>query len=242
MIKLYHEHKFIFAAGIAAFIHSTWSLAIFMSGNLPATPAWGSEWRFYAGWIIALSYKLIPAALLAYAFDVGQINTAREIREGNRAWGKIAAFITFAVATFFLQYLFVAHHMPLVDISSGAAPAAAAIGVHLRNAAVWIIPALLPAATILYTIGDSTPSPQIVPENNETSVVIVPDVYDQRVLEAFEVGDDLFSFDTPTYTGKCHKCGKEFTKDSQQALTNALNRHLGHCDEIAVVSSNGQHH
>lgn len=136
-LKHLRENLFITATGIAAFVHSTWALGTFFAGEQP------EGWHLI-GW-------LLPAALVAFALDVGQISTSIDIRERGLTLSRGATFIVFAVATYYLQFLYMAHHMPALVLSMGISEAHHDTALWLRDLAIWAIPALLPLSTLLYT-------------------------------------------------------------------------------------------
>jgi hypothetical protein len=140
LIKHLSTQPFIVATGIAALLHSTWALAIYFSGKLPTNANALEVFGYY-----------IPAFLIAFSLDVGQIVTSIEIREGQRSRAKYLTFATFALATFFLQFLYISAHVPTVEQGAGVR-AAWADGIQfLRDLAVFVLPALLPLSTLLYT-------------------------------------------------------------------------------------------
>lgn len=147
IIKHVTEQPFVFATGLAALVHSTWSLGTLFAGTQPAT----TDPLKFAFW-------LVPALLISFALDVGQIATSAEIREGQRTATKYITFTVFAVATYYLQWLYIAHHMPQLELASGVRQTWASGATILRDAAVWIIPALLPLSTLLYTLSTTEPS------------------------------------------------------------------------------------
>jgi hypothetical protein len=134
------QQPFVFATGLAALVHSTWSLGTLFSGEQPPA-GFTTE---YLGW-------LIPAFLIAFALDVGQIVTSAEIRAGKRGFTKYATFAVFALATYYLQWLYIAHHMPALELAPGVRETWAGSAQLIRDAAIWFIPALLPLSTLLYT-------------------------------------------------------------------------------------------
>ena len=137
------EQPFVFATGLAALIHSTWSLGTLFSGTQPQANDLGSTLHLI-GW-------LIPALLISFSLDVGQIVTSAEIRAGERTWTKYATFIVFALATYYLQWIYIASHMPALELAPGIRQTWSELASTMRDAAVWIIPALLPLSTLLYT-------------------------------------------------------------------------------------------
>jgi hypothetical protein len=138
ILKHITGQPFVFATGLAALVHSTWTLGTFFGGVQPDAP-------------LALAGWLLPAFLIAFALDVGQIVTSAEIREHGLGWGRALTFFVFAGATYYCQWIYLAHHMPALQIAAGVSETAKGAVVAMRDAAVWIMPALLPLSTILYT-------------------------------------------------------------------------------------------
>lgn len=128
---------FIAATGAAALVHSTWALGTLFAGEQP------EGWHLI-GW-------LLPALLIAFALDVGQIATSAEIRSHGLTVARGITFAVFAAATYYLQWLYIAHHMPALPLAAGVRESWSGAATLLRDAAVWIIPALLPLSTLLYT-------------------------------------------------------------------------------------------
>jgi hypothetical protein len=138
------EQPFIFATGLAALLHSTWALGTFFAGVQPDT----TNLVQLVGW-------LLPAGLIAFALDVGQITTAAEIRRAGLTAPRGATFLVLAVATYYLQWLYMAHHMPALALAPGVRESWGQFATLMRDAAVWIIPMLLPLSTLLYTFSGS---------------------------------------------------------------------------------------
>lgn len=146
MIPIRHalQQPFITATGIAAFIHSTWTLGT-LFGGLPPQMALN----------LAFLYWIIPAMLIAFALDVGQIMTSVEIRAGARTRAKYITFTVFAVANYFLQWLYMAHHMPALELATGVREQWQPVTQLIRDASLWVIPSFLPLSTLLYTLSDN---------------------------------------------------------------------------------------
>lgn len=138
------QQPFVFATGAAALIHSTWALGTLFAGEQPE------------GW--ALLGWLAPALLISFALDVGQIATSAEIREHGLTRTRGVTFIVFSGATYYLQWLYIAHHMPQLALAAGVRETWAGFATVMRDAAVWIIPALLPLSTLLYTFSGGQPA------------------------------------------------------------------------------------
>lgn len=136
------ENLFVTATGIAALIHSTWSLGTLFTGEQPDP---STNMLGFLGWII-------PALLIAFALDIGQIFTSAEIRKGDTRKIKYVTFGIFAVATYYLQWLYMAHHIPLLSLESGIRTEWLPQVTLLRDMAIWIVPAFMPLSTALYTI------------------------------------------------------------------------------------------
>lgn len=150
-IKHAIHQPFISATGLAAFVHSTWALATLFGGKPPKMEL-----------SLEFAYWLIPAMLIAFALDVGQIATSGQIRGGQRGAVKYLTFAIFAVANYFLQWLYMAHHMPQLALASGVRDQWQPMAELIRDASLWIIPAFLPLATLLYTVSESDPEPHII--------------------------------------------------------------------------------
>ena len=133
------SQPFVFTTGLAALAHSTWALATLFAGEEPV--------QFTVAWFA----WLIPALLIAFALDVGQIVTSAEIRAGQKRMVKYVTFAVFALATYFLQWLYMVHHVPLLELSEGVRSEWAFAVTLLRDCSIWVIPALLPLSTLLYT-------------------------------------------------------------------------------------------
>lgn len=149
------KSPFVAATGAAAFVHSTWTIATIFGGLPPIEPFNLFTWLAWA----------MPAMLIAFALDIGQINTSIEIAEGQRTKRKYLAFALFALFTYFLQWFHLIHHIPALPLSQGVVDS---VPVQiLKAAAVWIMPALLPASTLLYTLSHSpAPAPEVQPDEN----------------------------------------------------------------------------
>lgn len=149
MKSLYHfltGHAFILASGLAALIHSTWSLDVAFAGaevNLSQDP------------LNALFRKFV-AFLIAVAIDVGQIATAAEIKAGHKSKSKYLTFFSFAMATYLLQFYYMAQHTLTISLSSGIRADWLPVVKLVTDAMIWVVPALLPASTLLYTFSQQT--------------------------------------------------------------------------------------
>lgn len=137
------EEPFIASTGAAAFVHSTWSLSVIFSGSPPDV----TDWRSF----IQAAFIVVPAALIAFSVDVGQIATSSEIRNGNTARSKYVTFAVLALTTYYLQWLYLAHHLPSLALGEGIRSEWAFVVTIVRDASIWVLPALLPMATVLYT-------------------------------------------------------------------------------------------
>jgi hypothetical protein len=147
---------FIIATGIAAFIHSTWAVATYFGG--PEPDQWTPHWW---GW-------MIMGGLVAFAMDVGQVATSALIRAGHNAQGYKITFAVFALATYFTQFLYVIAHVPQVQLAPGVAEQYRTIASAIRDAAIFIFPALLPASTFLYTFSQNAAPARVKPATVST--------------------------------------------------------------------------
>lgn len=157
MIKHLIRSPFVAATGAAAFVHSTWTLGVLFGGSHPTL----SDWQTLISYLLWVT----PAALIAFALDVGQVATSIQIAEahdgGRRPYAKYLTFVIFAAATYYLQWFHLVHHLPALELSPavGAYP----IMTTLKEAAVWFIPALLPLSTLLYTFSSHHKQTEAVP-------------------------------------------------------------------------------
>jgi hypothetical protein len=197
------SQPFIAATSVAALVHSTWSLGTLFSGKQPD----GLSFEV-VGW-------LLPAFLIALSFDIGQVVTSHEIRQGNKSLAKRLTFVVFSLATYYLQWLYIAHHMPLLTLSAGVRAEWAGAAQLMRDAAIWVIPALLPLSTLLYTFshGDSPiASPDAhadkAPQSVDVSLSMPPEtpVIMEVSQMALPEGVQPTVVTTETFTAACPDC------------------------------------
>lgn len=132
------RHAFVIFTGFTALLHSTWTLATLFNGTEP--PLSG-------GWLL----WVIPAFVFALSIDVGQVWIAVEIRNGERGKAKYGAFAALALTTYYLQWFYLVAHFPDIPVSAGVSRAYLASVIPTRDAALWIVPGMLPLSTFLYT-------------------------------------------------------------------------------------------
>jgi hypothetical protein len=224
------NEPFILATGFAALVHSTWSLAVLFSGE---PPVWEPTSMMY--WA-KLAYWLVPALLIAFALDVGQIATSSEIRNGERTVTKYTTFIVIATATYYLQWLYMAHHMPALALGEGvyADGLAGRLVLLTRNAAIWVIPGLLPLSTTLYTL--SGREPHRVTEH-DTQQVIIADERSDLLPGTVPVTDE--------HLAQCPSCGWNREYDNPDSARRGLAAHQARCPalhpELTEPYTNGHH-
>ena len=234
-LKHMSENLFITFTGIAALVHSTWSLGTMFSGQAP-----NGDWLALAGW-------LLPAFFVAFAMDVGQISTSASIRHGGLTWQRAIAFLVFAIATYYLQFLYIAHHMPSLQIAAGVSEFHRWAVVTARDAAIWILPLLLPLSTMLYTISDGDKKEQPIaptlPEPTLEVTIPMKPMLEENSSDTKEFAMELIP--TAKFTAYCPDCGWEKEYDDSKRADRALNTHKSiHCPkkhELEKVSQNGHH-
>jgi hypothetical protein len=199
------------------------------------------DWLALAGW-------LLPAFFVAFAMDVGQISTSAAIRHNGLTWQRGLAFFVFAVATYYLQFLYIAHHMPALEIAPGISAFHRWAVETGRDAAIWILPLLLPLSTMLYTIsdgdsGDKTPvtlpEPVITLAKPEQPT-IAENISEFPALTSFQ--DEIIQ--EPKYPAYCDDCGwaKEYEHphSASRALATHKNKHCSKRHEPEeVIQANG---
>lgn len=192
------SQPFVFTTGLAALAHSTWALATLFAGEEPI--------QFTVAWFA----WLIPALLIAFALDVGQIVTSAEIRAGQKRTVKYVTFAVFALATYFLQWLYMVHHVPALELSDGVRSEWSFAVTLIRDCSIWVIPALLPLSTLLYTF--STEHPTIAHETH-TIAVQMPTLEgqshdtQQTIITEEQQHDEPVLVATMPITATCEKCG-----------------------------------
>jgi hypothetical protein len=153
IFKEIKSQPFIFATGLAALVHSTWTLGTLFTGPEPR--------QMTLNWLLWLT----PAFLIAFALDVGQIVTSAEIRSNRRTRAKYATFFVFAAATYFCQWNYIAAHVPALPLAPGVRAQWLPFATLLRDSSLWILPALLPLSTLLYTFSSSQPASPLAQES-----------------------------------------------------------------------------
>lgn len=143
ILETIREHAFVASVSIAAFTHSSWSLATVFGGQ---EPSFGWAW---AGWII-------PAALIAASIDIGLLSLATHIQNPReRTAGRILSFGLLALGMFALQGLYVSSHMPVIPLAAGVRVEWAEYAALFRDSMLIVVPGLLPLALVLHTISGS---------------------------------------------------------------------------------------
>lgn len=223
ILKHLIHQPFVFATGLAALVHSTWSLGTLFSGVQPTAQLSVA----FVGWIV-------PAFLIAFALDVGQIVTSAEIRGGQKTRMKYATFAVFAVATYYLQWLYIAHHMPEMELAKGVRETWSDFATVLRDAAIWIIPALLPLSTLLYTFSGHEDAESI-------PVVTVEPVQVKRSEAPAQLAMPL---QDDSHVAECPACGWLKSYDNPDSARRGLATHQSkHCTGIHPTEGvlNGHH-
>lgn len=203
---------FIIGTGIAAFIHSTWAVATFFGGVEPEqfTPHW---W----GW-------MLMGGLVAFAMDVGQVATSALIRAGHNARGYKITFAVFALATYFTQFLYIIAHAPTVQLAPGVAEQYRWIAGAIRDASIFIFPALLPVSTFLYTFSQNAEVPRVKSANPVAKWTVT-----EPAKSIVQEPPLLPPSSALTFETKCDECewiGKDYK--SQIAADRALRAHKQH--------------
>jgi len=218
IIRHLTANPFITFTGVAALIHSTWALGTLFAGNQP------QGWHLL-GWIV-------PALLVALALDVGQINTSWEIRHYGLTWARAITFAVFALATYYLQWLYIIHHMPSLPLAPGISSIWQDIATQGRDLAMFILPALLPASTLLYTFSSQR-------HNAESETVVSTSAVQDENANLHHL-DPLNDADlltvprppAPTFAEVCPDCGwasREY--DNPDSAARALRTHQSmHCE------------
>lgn len=220
------DHAFVASVSIAAFTHSSWSLATVFGGH---EPVFGLAWL---GWII-------PAALIAGSIDIGLLSLATQIQDPKeRNWGRIMSFIFLAAGMFALQGLYVASHMPVIPLAEGVRAEWAQNASLFRDSMLIVVPGLLPLALILHTISGSrkaeivaSPSelPPIAltsPDQQTTALVPNETVYVDRINELILV--------------RCDECSWANSYEDERKARMGLVGHKRQMHQRIKANANGQ--
>ena len=222
------DHLFIATTGTAALIHSTWSLATFFNGTEPQPGSW--SWVFW----------VTPALLLAISIDVGQIATSAQIAKGERTRAKYATFAFLAVATYFLQWLYLAHHLPLISLGEGVNPNVVPFAIGVRDIALWLLPALLPMSTLLYTfsygkVAKQRAATMTIKQTTQTEIKVEkPDAPQIATVNAQRIAAPANSANAG-YGIECPDCEWKGAYNSPRGATNALVAHRRHAHPAEII-------
>lgn len=208
---------FLAAVSLAAALHSSWSFSTLFTGLEPHpqfTPSWFA-------WII-------PGVMLAFSVDIGLLTLANQIRLGQRTKGKLLAFAVLCGAMGFLQFLYIAAHMPEVALGAGVRSEWIGLVSLLRDASIWILPLLLPTALTLFAFSESAPERTATPSS---AMALVPqDSVEPMIIET--PGAAFVDI-------QCEQCEWGGSYDTSRKAQNALTAHR-RTHKIAV-RSNGKH-
>jgi len=159
-------HIFVLFAGISSAIHNTWTVGYYFNGEQPPVESITSLIQFihFLGWIL-------PALLTAITLDVGQIVTSYEIKKHGLTIWRGLTFTLLAISTYYLQWLYLANHMPNLHLSDAIIGTSKEYAVLWNSASMWIIPLLMPLSVILYTFSGNKQSAE-----NLHSETVMPEI------------------------------------------------------------------
>ncbi len=229
------QQPFVAATALAALMHSTWSLGTLFAGTQPTA---GVTVEFL-GW-------LLPALLIAFSMDIGMLATAAEIRSGARSKAKYLTFAVLALSMYYLQWTYIAHHMPALDLGAGVNAAAAPFATGLRDAALWVIPGLLPLSVLLYTFSTAANGQSQGMSAAISANAIAANLPTEADTEATQEAPAVAAIAKPANGKKakgkiavqCQDCDWHGEYTSERSATNALLAHRKHCTGVKA-SANG---
>lgn len=226
-IKHSIEQPFILTTGLAALAHSTWTLGTLFTGDEPIP--------FTLDWL----WWVIPAFLIAFALDVGQIATSADIRNNGGTIGKYTTFGVFAIATYYLQWVYMMHHIPAVALGAGIRSEWIPFVELFRDVAIFAIPALLPLATLLYTFSSSeskteskiplhTPHSDITIETPDLSEKIGQTDHNTP-LQLPPTVNGIMSVMESIHIATCDTCNWHKVYETETSAKRGLSSHKQHC-------------
>lgn len=216
-------HSFILATSAAAFVHSAWTINYVFTGN--------QDLNFENNFLAAL-----VACMVAFSFDVGQVRTSSDIKNGQRTRWKYGTFVVFAVATYYLQWIYVIHHMPKIAQGPGVRADWAFHVQTLLDIAIWVAPGLLPLSTLMYTFSQSADKQMITTAEGMTILIEKNEVAQFDVSNASKLlaaGSTDFpgisNLGDGKYEAVCDKCGwkRVYTGDDPSKAASGLRSHKG---------------
>lgn len=224
--RIVFEEPFVFATGLAALAHSTWTLGTLFSGPEPVqfTVAW---WAW-----------LIPAFLISFSLDVGQIATSHKIRAGHRSRSYYLTFMTFAIATYYLQWLYISHHMPKLALSDGVGEWSVPVSRFVSDLAQWLIPALLPASTLLYTFARDDEKKDDSEGGESKSDPIPVSISTPKPEPGLLRSVPRKELTAGNTTAVCPKCGWTREFPTAEVSIRALRVHLQSCESTSIDADN----
>lgn len=225
----WHE-VFIGMTGIAAFIHSVWSLGTLFGGEPPAmaiTPEF--------------MYWIVPASLIAFTLEVGQVATSTQIRGGKHNPIKYLTYGFFALFTFYLQWLYMAHHMPALELSEGVRGDWLGLSKLMRDSALWVVPAMMPISTMLYTVSADHAEETPIVRTIEIKPVLpdLPDLPEVPQIPAKTEYESVQALENGLFATQCSDCEWQGVYESALQARQAHNGHVRRCPQRVAFSSNG---
>ncbi len=199
------------------------------------------DWGAYAAWVL-------PAFFVAFAMDIGQISTSAAIRHEGLTWQRAVTFCVFALATYYLQFLYIAHHLPLLQLADGLSDFHRGNVKIAVDAAIWIMPLFLPLSTILYTLSGGDKQEQVIAPTHPEPIMDVSMPTLPMLEENTREYPALTSFDEeiiqePKYMATCEDCGwsKEYQhpQNASRALSTHKSKHCSKTHEVEIESQNG---
>lgn len=248
MSKSWIHHIFSIAVSAYAIFHTVGAIGMFLGGS-------GLDFTS-PGRALDTLYIYGTALFFAVSLDVGQVSTSFKIRRfhrnGIRPYGSYITFAVLGLAMAYLQWFYLVHTMPELQIGSGVRSNWINDATWLRDAVLYIFPTLLPVTLLLYTFsGDEESAAPVPSQTNQTATPPailnsiaseLPQIadLDAHLLESPQIADlgiDLLdSVKFPGVTVKegavlaqCGFCDWQDEYDTERQATNALNAHLRHC-------------
>lgn len=194
--KFHLDQWFVFMVGIAALIHSTWSIATFSGGEAPTVTG---DPLTILSWV----WWCVPGFLAAFALEVGQVETARQIKRGQgrrfKVWRvnvnvKVITFVLLSAGTYLFQLVYLLHHFPTLPMSAGLSVTSQAAAKTVMEIVTWLSPLLLPLSMWMSVASDERELTDQYAPLGKPIIISDPNLVNEPALGTLHTPEGKFPF------------------------------------------------